>query len=106
MKKKQCVQRKTIKVSPQKTPQARDNNANLDNWFCQFKVTSSDSSCPAGGGLDPVRLEPLFAIDTKSAIENYKNKATHLSDALPLNEMYNKILTNPNSSHQLTACLS
>ena len=80
---------------------------NLDDWFCRFKVTSSDDvNRPAGGRLDPIRMEPLFTADTKPAIENCKEKAQCLSDPLPLDKMYDMILPNPNSSHQLTECLS
>ena len=78
----------------------------LDDWFCRYKVTSSDPSRPAQGRLDPTRFEPLFTADTKLAIENCKDKAKYLSDALPLEEMYEKILPNPNSPHQLTEYLS
>jgi len=79
----------------------------LDDWFCRYKVTSSDPvNNPARGRLDPDRLEPLFTVDTKPAIENCKGNACYLSDALPINEMYHHILPNPNSSHQLTEYLS
>ena len=79
---------------------------NLDDWFCRFKVTTSDENRPAGGRLDPIRFEPLFTADTKPAIENCKEKARYLADPLPLADMYDKILPNPNSSHQLTEYLS
>ena len=80
---------------------------NLDDWFCKYKVTSSDpANKPARGRLDPVRMIPLFTVDTKPAIEACKQKAKHLSDPLPLEQMYDEMLPNPNSSHQLTEFLS
>jgi len=77
----------------------------LDDWHCKYKVTSSDQIAkPAGGRLDPVRLEPLFTADTKKTIDNCKEKAQYLSDPLPLEKMYDAI-PNPNSTHQLTEYL-
>ena len=78
----------------------------LDDWFCKYKVTSSDPSKPGHGHLDPTRFQTLFTPDTKTAIENCKEKAKCLSDPLPLDEMYHKILLGPNSNHQLTQYLS
>jgi len=48
----------------------------------------------------------LFTADTKAAVDNCKDKARYLSDPLPLEKMYDKILPNPNSTHQLTEYLS
>jgi len=80
---------------------------NLDDWFCKYKVTSTDPiNKPAGGRLDPIRQVPLFTVDTKTAVENCKDKAKYLSDPFPLEDMYDKILPNPNSTHQLTEYLS
>jgi len=80
---------------------------NLDDWFCKHKATSSDpTNKPAGGRLDPVRMITLFTVDTKTTLEACKDKAQYLSDPLPLDQMYDKILPNPNSSHQLTEFLS
>jgi len=80
---------------------------NLDDWFCRYKVSSSDpENRPARGRLDPIRLEPLFTSDTRPAIDNCKLKAEFLSDPLPLEDMYDKILPNPNSKHQLIEYLS
>ena len=80
---------------------------NLDDWFCKCKLTSSDpANKPAGGRMDPVRVVALFTVDTKSAVEACKEKAKYLSDPLPLEQMYEKTLPNPNSSHQLTEFLS
>ena len=79
----------------------------LDDWFCWHKVMSSDPiNSPAGGRLDPIRLETLFTPDTKNAVECCKEKAKHLSDPLPLDEMYDRTLPNPNSTHQLIEHLS
>ena len=80
---------------------------NLDDWFCKYKVTSSDPiNKPAGGRLDPIKQTPLFTVDTKTAVEACKDKAKYLSDRLPLDDMYDKILPSPNSTHQLTEFLS
>jgi len=79
---------------------------NLDDWFCRYKATTSDPKKPARGRLDPVRMVTLFTEDTKLAVEACKDKAQYLSDALPLAQMYDKILPNPNSKHQLTEYLS
>ena len=79
----------------------------LDDWFCRCKVTSSDPvDGPAGGRLDPIKLVPLFAADTKNAVDCCKDKAEHLSDPLPSEEMCDTILPNPNSTHQLRKHLS
>jgi hypothetical protein len=70
-------------------------------------VTASDpDKNPACGRLDPARGIPLFTSDTKSAVENCKEKAIYLVDPLPLEDMYDSILPNPNSTHQLTRYLS
>jgi len=80
---------------------------NLDDWFCKYKVTSSDPvNKPAGGRLDPMRMITLFTEDAKLAVDACKEKAKHLSDPLPLEQMYDKMLPNPNSTHQLTEFLS
>jgi len=78
----------------------------LDDWFCWYKVTSSNGSRPAQGRLDPNRLETLFTPDTKIAIENCKEKAQCIADPLPLEDMHHEVLPNPNSAHQLTEHLS
>jgi len=79
----------------------------LDDWFCQHNVTLSNPiTKPVGGRLDPIRLKSLFTADTKTAVKCCKEKAMHLTDPLPLEDMHDKILPNPNSSHQLTEHLS
>ena len=79
----------------------------LDDWFCKYKVTSSDpENRPAHGRLDPIRLIPLFTADTKSAVDCCKVNAEFLTDPMPLTDMYQTILPNPNSTHQLTEYLS
>jgi len=79
----------------------------LDDWFCKYKVTSSDPDLrPARGRLDPYHNIPLFRKETKEAVRNCKEKATHLSDPMDIEEMYDKIPPNPNSKHQLTEYLS
>ena len=80
---------------------------NLDDWFCKYKLTSSDPDTrPARGRLDPVRMVSLFTADTRDAVENCKKKAQHLEDPLPLNQMYDEVPPHPNSKHQLTEFLS
>jgi len=80
---------------------------NLDDWFCKCKVTSFDpTNEPARGRLDPLRMMPLFTAETKIALEACEQKAMCLSDPLPLEEMYDELLPNPNSTHQLTEFLS
>jgi len=78
----------------------------LDDWFCKYKVTSSNPDKPGHGRLDPIRLVPLFTEETKPAVENCKQKAQYLTDPLPINEMYHEILPNPNASHRLSEFLS
>ena len=68
----------------------------LDDWFVKYKVTASDGERPAKGRLDPVHQVPLFTQETKQAVENCKEKAVHLTDPFPLEDMYFKILPNPN----------
>jgi hypothetical protein len=61
----------------------------LDDWFCKYKVTSSDNdSRRAGGRLDPIKQITLFTGDTKPAVENCKDKAQFLVDLMTLEYMY------------------
>jgi hypothetical protein len=79
----------------------------LDDWFCRYKVTSSDPlNKPAKGRLDPYRNIALFTPETKSAVENCKEKAIYLGDPLPLDQMYDKIKRSPNAEHNLVEYLS
>lgn len=79
----------------------------LDDWFCRYKVTSSDPiNRPAQGRLDPIKMVPLFTEETKTAVDNCKEKAQYLADPLPFEDMYEKILPNPNASHSLIEYLS
>jgi len=72
----------------------------LDEWFCRFKVTSSQPhERPAGGRLDPFRGCSLFTQDTKAAVDKCKEKTKHLSDPFPIEKMYDMILPNPNNTH-------
>jgi len=73
---------------------------NLDDWFCPYKVTTTDVECPARGRVCPIHGVPLFTSETKVAVENCRDKAQYLTDLLPLEEMYDCILPNPNSKHQ------
>ena len=79
----------------------------LDEWFCRYKITSSDpTSRPAGGRLDPVRNIALFTSETKEAVERCKEKAKHLTDPLPVQDMYDEIPPNPKATHPLSEYLS
>jgi hypothetical protein len=79
----------------------------LDDWFCRYKVTSSDPlNKPAKGRLDPYRNIALFTPETKSAVKNCKEKAIYLGDPLPLDQMYDKIKRSPNAEHNLVEYLS
>jgi len=73
----------------------------LDDWFCKCKATTNGGR-PARGRLDPNKGITLFAAETKTAAHNCKEKATHLSDPLPIEEMHFPMPPNPNSRHQLT----
>ena len=79
----------------------------LDDWFDQFKCSSSsDSSRPARGRKDPITGDTLFTSDTKGTVEECKKKSIHLQDPLPLDQMYNVIQPSPNAPHQLKEYLS
>ena len=78
----------------------------LDDWFCKYKVTSSDGTRPARGRLDPIKGVSLFTSDTKRAVENCKEKAQFLSDPYPFCDMYDAITPNPKCPHQLVEYLS
>jgi hypothetical protein len=79
----------------------------LDDWFARFKCTASlDSNRPAMGRLDPQPKEPLFTVETKTALLNCKEKSHYLQDPLPLEQMYEVISPNPKSSHGLNEYLS
>ena len=77
----------------------------LDDWFCKYKVNSSGER-PARGRLDPEKGIALFTGETKTAVENCKEKATHLADPLPIDDMCFTTPPNPNTRHQLTEYLS
>jgi len=79
---------------------------NLDQWFIRFKCTASEGSSPAQGRLDPVTGDSLFTSETKAAVTNCKEKAMHLQDPMPLEQMYDVMLPNPNSEHGLKEYLS
>ena len=78
----------------------------LDDWFDRFKCSSNNSARPARGRLDPLTGNRLFTSETKEAIINCKDKATHLQDQLPLEKMYRVIRPSPNSPHGLNEYLS
>ena len=69
-------------------------------------MTASPGARPAGGRLDPFYQMPLFSPATKPAVENCKEKAEYLEDPLPLDQMYDRILPHPKSSHGLSIYLS
>jgi len=78
----------------------------LHKWFAYFKVTASDGAVPAEGRLDPLSQEALFTPETKQTLMNCKEKCMHLQDPLPLEDMYDVILPDPNSPHGLKQYLS
>ena len=78
----------------------------LDDWFDQFKCSSSDNKRPARGRKDPVSGDTLFSCETKGTVEECKKKSMHLQDPLPLDEMCDVMHPNPNAPHQLKECLS
>jgi len=80
----------------------------LDDWFDNFKCTTSDSSSsrPARGRFDPVTGETLFSPETKEAVKQCKAKAMYLQDPLPLKDMCDTIEPSPYSPHQLKEYLS
>jgi len=78
----------------------------LDDWFDQFKCSSSGDMRPARGRKDPISGDTLFNPETKGTVAECKKKATHLQDPLPLDQMHGVFHPNPNSSHQLKEHLS
>ena len=78
----------------------------LDEWFDRFKCTTSDSTRPARGRLDPFTGETLFTSETKAAVLNCKEKASFVQDLLPFEQMYEAIGPSPNSTHQLNEYIS
>ena len=77
----------------------------LEEWYQCFKCSAGDE-CKACGRVDPLEQEFLFTRETKSAIQNCKQKAQFLQDPLPLEQMYDVIKPNPNSKHGLNEYLS
>jgi hypothetical protein len=51
-------------------------------------VTASEGQPPAEGRRDPKTKQPLFTPITKDAIRNAKEKAIHVQDPLPFDQMY------------------
>jgi len=78
----------------------------LDDWFCKCKVTTSNPDNPAFGRLDAIRQIPLFTTDTKTAVENCKEKVKYLADPFPIERMYQEMLPSPNATHDLSEHLS
>jgi len=79
----------------------------LENWFNACKCSSSDvHNRPAGGRVDPIAQQPLFTPETTDNWMCCEDKAEHLQDPLPLEEMCCTMPPNPNSSNQLNDCLS
>ena len=56
--------------------------------------------------MDPHYQVPLFTPETKTAVDNCIEKAHYLQDPLPIDQMYDKILPNPNSKHGLVEYIS
>jgi len=79
----------------------------MDDWFNQFKCSSSDPlAWPARGRKDPISGNTLFSVDTKNMVEECKKKSMYLQDPLPLDQMYDIIHPSPNAAHQLKEYLS
>ena len=78
----------------------------LDDWFDQFKCTSSDGSRPARGRKDLITGDTLFSSETKTTVEECKKKASCIQDPLPLEQMYDVMLPSINSPHQLKEHIS
>jgi len=78
----------------------------LDNWFCKYKVEASEGSRPAEGRRCPDSHLTLFTSDTKTAVENCKDKANHLGDPLDLEDMHFAVPAHPESKHKLNTYLS
>jgi len=80
----------------------------LDDWFDNFKCSSSNDERPARGRKDPISGDTLFTSESKGTIEECKKKLIYLQDPLPLDQMYDVIEPSPNSNsaHQLKEYLS
>jgi len=106
----QCTKYFRVRYGKYMRKQLREPNTmvqRLDDWFCKYKVTSSDPDArPARGRLDPSHNVPLFTSETKSAVENCKEKAVHLADPMTIDQMYDNIPPSPNSKHQLIEHIS
>jgi hypothetical protein len=74
----------------------------LEEWFCNYKVETTDpSERPGRGRTDPITGKKLFTVDTKVAVREGQANATQVQDALPLAEMYRKIPATPCTKHGL-----
>jgi hypothetical protein len=79
----------------------------LEEWFCSYKVESSDpNERPGRGRPDPLTGKKLFTIDTKVAVVEGQRNARQIQDALPLAEMYRKIPATPCTKHGLPEYVS
>jgi len=72
----------------------------LGDWFDRFKCSTSVVTHPARSRLDPLAGDTLFTSETKEAVLNCKEKACHLQDPLPLDQMYQEMPPGPNSSEK------
>jgi hypothetical protein len=78
----------------------------LLGWFVRFKVDHSDGEEPGGGRICPISGKKLFTPDTKPTIGECCKVAEHLSDLLPLDEIYTKVDAPPRAKHGLPIYLS
>lgn len=79
----------------------------LEDWFCRYKCSASDpNERPGRGREDPITGKKLFTVDTKVALIEQKNNANQIQDALPLDEVYRKILPTSATRHGLPEYVS
>jgi len=82
--------------------------ANLEQWFNCFKVTSSSTlpEVAPQGRLDPQNGKCLFTPDTKGVLTEQLNHIEHIQDPLPTEAMYCEIRPSKFSRHGLTEYIS
>ena len=74
----------------------------LEEWFCNYKVDSSDPiERPGRGRPDPITGKKLFTVDTKTALEEQKKNAAHIQDIVPVQDMYRVIPPTKTTRHGL-----
>ncbi|KAL7564015.1 hypothetical protein ACA910_007132 [Epithemia clementina (nom. ined.)] len=80
-------QRKYSKFLMKKIRPAKVIEQKLEEWFCNFKVGSSNPLDKLGRGReDPFTGKKLFTPDTRVALMEQKKNAVHIQDTLPLDK--------------------